>query len=195
MSLLPKLCRHVHLPLQSGSDRLLRLMNRKHSTGHYRDVVGAIRGHLPSASITTDLIVGFPTESDEDFSATMDAVREYRFDDAFTYRYSERPFTRAADIKEKVPEKTAQRRLEELIALQRSITLEKHREEIGKRRTVLVERRSKKDHSEQLCKTETGKMVVVRTDASPGEFIEVEIDGVSGITLRGTQLGKTGRVP
>jgi len=195
MSILPKLCRHVHLPLQSGSDRLLRLMNRKHSTDHYRDVVGAIRRHMPLASITTDLIVGFPTESERDFSDTLEAVREYRFDDAFTYRYSERPFTRAAGIREKVPERTAQRRLEELITLQRSITLERNREEIGKRRTVLVERQSKKNRSEQLCKMETGKMVVVRTDASPGEFIEVEIDGISGSTLRGTQLGKNGRVP
>lgn len=192
ISLLPKVCRHIHLPLQSGSDRILRLMNRKYTIGYYRSVLEAIGRHLPSASITSDLIVGFPTECDEDFLSTLDAARTFRFDDAFTYRYSERPFTKAANLREKVPEEVVRQRLEELIACQRSLSVEKNNAEIGTTQVLLVERESKKNPQELLCKTETGKMVVAKTDARPGDFIEAEISGISGSTLRGTELRNIG---
>jgi tRNA-2-methylthio-N6-dimethylallyladenosine synthase len=195
MSSLPKLCRHVHLPLQSGSDRLLELMNRKYSFARYLELAGAVREYMPTASLTTDLIVGFPTESRDDFSRTLDAVEAVRFDEAFTYRYSERPFTSAAGIGGKVPAAEAAARLTELIALQRSVTMEKNREQIGTRQTALVERPSRKNPAEQLCRTGSARMVVVKTGAAPGSFIRVDITGMSGGTLRGVEHGNTGQNP
>ena len=183
-----KVCSHVHLPLQSGSDRLLSLMNRQYNLEHYRCVVDAIRTSFNDVAITTDLIVGFPSESDEDFAMTLDVVREIRYDDAFTYRYSERPLTQASELEMSFDTAAAAQRLEELIEVQRSISLQKNKEEIGKRVLALVERESKKDYAEMLCKTEKNKMVVVPTDVGPGRFIEIEIEGVSGNTLRGREV-------
>ena len=183
-----KVCSHVHLPLQSGSDRVLSLMNRQYKMDHYRSVVDSIRASFADVAITTDLIVGFPSETDEDFTMTLDAVREIRYDDAFTYRYSTRPFTRASEIESFYDAVAAAARLEELIEVQRNISLQKNGEETGKRVTVLVERESKKNRAEMLCKTEKNKMVVVPTDVGPGRFMDVVIEGVSGNTLRGREV-------
>ena len=188
ISELPKVCKHFHLPLQSGSDRILSLMNRKYTIYQYSVIIEAIRKYMPHASITTDIIVGFPTETERDFHLTLDAVQNFQFDDAFTYRYSERPFTRAADIGGKVHPTIAKRRLEELIEIQRNISYKKNKNEIGRRKRVLIERMSKKDPSEFLCKTEIGKLVVVRTKARAGKFIDVMINDISGNTLRGAEL-------
>jgi tRNA-2-methylthio-N6-dimethylallyladenosine synthase len=185
---LDRVCKHFHLPVQSGSDRVLSIMNRGYSVGHYRGLVDEIRSALPSASITTDLIVGFPQETDEDYRRTLDLVRTVKFDDAFTYQYSERAFTSASTLSGKIDSGVSGKRLEELIALQRSISREKSREEIGARRSVLVERPSKKDGSEYLCKTEGGRRVIVRTGETAGRFIDVEIVGISGNTLRGVEI-------
>ena len=182
---LEKVCRHIHLPLQSGSDRILSLMNRQYDLNHYRSVVDAIRTHFSDAAITTDIIVGFPTETDEDFRMTLDVVEEIEFDDAFTYRYSARPFTDALKLEDHSATDSDRDRLEDLIGLQRSISRRKNEEEIGKRVTALVERESKRNAAEMLCKTEKNKMVVVPTDQCPGQFIEVEIEGIAGNTLRG----------
>jgi tRNA-2-methylthio-N6-dimethylallyladenosine synthase len=183
-----KVCRHLHLPLQSGSDRVLRLMRRQYDMRHYRTVVDAVRMNMDDASITTDIIVGFPTETEEDFQQTLAVVREVGYDDAFTYRYSARPFTEALRISDPVEPDTACRRLEELIEVQRSISLRRSREQIGKTRRALVERTSKKNSREMLCKTERNRMVVVRTTAPVGSFIEVSLKGLSGSTLRGCEL-------
>jgi tRNA-2-methylthio-N6-dimethylallyladenosine synthase len=188
ISHLPKVCKHIHLPVQSGSDRILALMNRKYTIAHYTNLVEGIRKFIPGASITTDIIVGFPTETEEDFQKTLSIVRDCTFDDAFTYRYSTRPFTKAAVVRKKVPAEISKRRLEELIVLQRGITFEKNKREIGKRTEVLVERESKKNKFEFLCKTDTGKMVVVKTKAPIGTFIKVEVNGISGNTLRGIEI-------
>jgi tRNA-2-methylthio-N6-dimethylallyladenosine synthase len=183
---LAKVCKHFHLPLQSGSDRILELMNRRYTVGDYFDLVGEIRRSIPHASITTDLIVGFPQEREDDFRATLEAVRRAEFDDAFTYRYSERPFTAAHALPGKVHPDEAGRRLEELIALQRAVSLRKNQAEVGEELDALVERPSKKDGSEYLCKTEKGKMVIVGT-SSKG-FIRLRVTGMSGSTLRGVEI-------
>jgi tRNA-2-methylthio-N6-dimethylallyladenosine synthase len=183
-----KVCNHLHLPLQSGSDRILGLMNRQYDMRHYRSVIDAVRTHMENPSITTDVIVGFPTETGEDFNQTLDVVREVGYDDAFTYKYSARPFTEALRIFDTVDGETAGRRLEALIELQRSVSLRRNREEIGNTCRALVERRSKKDSCEMLCRTERNKMVVVHTSAHVGSFIEVELQGLSGHTLRGVEV-------
>ncbi len=185
---LDSVCRHFHLPLQSGSDRILSLMNRKYNVRHYRTVIDAIRTHLPGSSITTDIIVGFPSESEKDFRMTLDMAKEIEFDDAFTYRYSRRPGTKAGELQEQLPSETAARRLEELIALQRKVSYKKNRTEIGKTLTALVEKPSRKDAGEMLCSTNKNKMVVADTKKPAGTFITLRISGISGNTLKGIEL-------
>jgi tRNA-2-methylthio-N6-dimethylallyladenosine synthase len=185
---LEKVCRHFHLPVQSGSDRILKLMNRKYTVAHYMDIVEAINTYIPGSSITTDFIVGFPSESEEDYNQTLDLMMSVLFDDAFTYIYSERLFEKARDIPEKIPPEISKKRIETLIMLQRRISYEKNREEIGNRRNVLSIGESKRNREEMLCKTETGKMVVVNTKAPPGSFLDIEITGISGNTLRGEEI-------
>jgi len=189
---LEKVCRHIHLPLQSGSDRILKLMNRQYDTHHFCSMVDAIRTHMPDASITTDLIVGFPTEKEEDFRMTLDLVRRVWFDDAFTYRYSARPFTEALRLEDTVDRETAGHRLDELIEVQRGLSLQKNRQEIGKTVVALVEGQSKKNVREMLCRTGQNRMVVVCTDEPAGGFLNIQIEEVSGNTLRGVELGKAG---
>jgi len=186
---LDRVCRHFHLPLQSGSDRILSLMNRKYNTTHYRSIIDAIRTYLPDASITTDIIVGFPSETEKDFRMTLDMSGEIEFDDAFTYRYSQRPGTKAARMLGQVPNETAARRLDELITLQRDISYKKNRAEIGKVVTALIEKPSRKNAGEMLCSTSKNKMVVVDTKEPAGKFITLSIIGISGNTLRGNELG------
>ena len=188
ISALKKVCKHFHLPVQSGSDRILKLMNRKYTVDHYTDIVGAIRTFIPDASITTDIIVGFPSESEKDYNQTLDLVMSVRFDDAFTYIYSERMFEKARSIPEKIPPEISKKRIETLIMLQRRISYEKNTEEIGTEKTVLIIGESKKNPSEMLCKTENGKMVVVNTKAPPGRFLNIGITGISGNTLRGDEI-------
>jgi tRNA-2-methylthio-N6-dimethylallyladenosine synthase len=183
---LDKVARHVHLPLQSGSDRILSLMNRHYDMRRYRRVFEDIARYMPGSAVTSDLIVGFPTETEGDFRLTLDAVEEFRFDESFTYRYSPRPFT-PSRLMEQVPPEVAGRRLEELIDLQRAVTRERSRKEIGEVVTALVEGESRKDPEELLCRTSKGKPLVVRTGSRPGTFIRVRITGLSGATLRGVE--------
>jgi tRNA-2-methylthio-N6-dimethylallyladenosine synthase len=188
VSALERVCGHFHLPVQSGSDRILSLMNRGYTADHFMGLVREIRTRFPRARITTDIIVGYPQETEEDFRLTLDLVRAAEFDEAFTYRYSERPFTSAAALPGKVDPEISARRLRELIALQRSITLRRSEEEIGARLEALVERPSKKDGSESLCRTASGRMVVVRTGKKAGSFTNVKVVGISGNTLVGVEL-------
>jgi len=188
ISTLDKVCKQFHLPLQSGSDRVLNLMKRKYDIKHYMAIVKAIEKYIPDYSITTDLIVGFPEENDDDFRATLNLMKEVEFDDAFTYRYSERPFTSAKDIYPKVCADVSRERLKDLIKVQRNISLKKSKMEIGKNRKVLIEGHSKKNKEELLGKTEKGKMVVVKSKSSVGSFINVHINDISGNTLRGIEI-------
>jgi len=188
MAKLDKVCKHFHLPAQSGSDRILTLMNRRYDMAHYMDIVSAIKKYIHDYSITTDLIVGFPTETDKDFNATLELVRNVQFDDAFMYRYSERPFTSAKDINPKVNKDVSKERLLKLIEVQRDISLIKNRIEIGKKKRVLIERVSKNCDKELLCKTKNAKMVVAKTHAPIGSFIDVYINDMSGNTLRGVEI-------
>ncbi len=185
---LDKVCREFHLPLQSGSDKILKMMNRKYTVERYLEVVDAIKEYMDDYSLTTDIIVGFPGETEKDYEMTLKVVEKVRFDDAFMYKYSDRPFTRASKYNEKVSTEVAKRRLEKLINIQRKITLEKNIAEIGKEFDALVTRPSKKRKNEMLCRIEKGKMVVVNTDKPAGSFIKIRINEISGNTLRGIEL-------
>ncbi len=141
---LEALCPHVHLPVQSGSDAVLARMRRRYAPSDYRDLVGRLRAARPDLAITTDLIVGFPGETDADFEATLELVRDVAFDDAFSFKYSPRPHTAAATFPDAVAPEVAQERLEALQDLQRSLTLDAHRRRVGSETDVLVEGASRR---------------------------------------------------
>jgi tRNA-2-methylthio-N6-dimethylallyladenosine synthase len=138
------LCPHIHLPFQAGSDRILRLMNRRYTRTHYMQLVAALREARPGIAITSDVMVGFPGETHEDFLDTLELIEKVRFDNLYSFKYSDRKGTAAAEMKEKVPEEEKRRRLSELQALQNSITMKKNQALVGSETEVLVEGRSKK---------------------------------------------------
>jgi len=152
-------CEHLHLPLQSGSDKILRAMRRGYTAEEYRSLVQRAREILPGVSITTDLIAGFPGESEKDFRETLRLMRDVEFDDAFTFAYSHRPGTAAGEKKNQVPLGVRQGRLERLISLQREITHKLNQGLVGHTEEVLVESRSKRNIQELTGRTRTNKVV------------------------------------
>ena len=184
-----KIAPHLHLPFQAGSDRILQLMNRKYTITDYLELVGKARDYVPGISITTDIMTGFPTETEEDFACTMDVVREVRFDDAFTYRYSHRPGTVAAGMADDVPLEVKIDRLQRLIALTRVIARENLEKFKGEISAVLIERESKKDNDWWMGRTEHNRIAVLpKGDFAPGDVVKVRIEGVSGFTLKGFRV-------
>ncbi len=183
-------CNHLHLPLQSGSDRILASMNRKYSTGRYLELVRRARDMIPGVSLTTDLIFGFPGETEADFQATLDVMASVRYDFAFLYRYSEREGTRACDFAGSVPEKVRIERLKAAIELQNSITAAKNREQIGRVHTVLVKGPSK-DARGWYGFTDTGAPAVVTTDdcaVQPGVFVRMRVESSTAASLVGSSV-------
>jgi tRNA-2-methylthio-N6-dimethylallyladenosine synthase len=173
---LASLCPHVHLPLQSGSDRVLAAMRRRYDASGYLAVVERLRRARPDLALTTDLIVGFPGETDADFEATLALVREVRFVDGFSFKYSPRPGTRAAGFPGAVPAEVAQARLEALQALLRELTLAAHRARVGTRTEILVEGESRRGGQVQ-GRDPWHRVVNTAGDghARPGELLAVEI--------------------
>lgn len=181
--------RSIHLPLQSGSDRVLKLMNRRYARSDYMKIVEKIRYHLASYSLSTDLIVGFPGESEVEFRETLSAVETIRFDDAFTYAYSPREGTPACSLNETLTREEKIARLERLIALQRSISRLKLNDRINRVEDTIIERFSKKSPGRVMGRTYLNHIVV--TDGSKddiGKKIRIKIDGVLGATLQGTRI-------
>ena len=186
----PNLCRHIHFPAQSGSNRILKLMNRKYTREDYLQKIDAIRRIIPGCGITTDVFVGYHDETEEDFQQTLSLVREVGFDSAFMFKYSERPGTFAArHLPDNIPEEEKIRRLNELIALQTEISAQRNKEDEGKEYEVLVEGFSKRSR-EQLCgRTEQNKMVVFdKAGHHIGERVMVRITGSTSATLFGEAL-------
>ncbi len=138
MAQTPNVCPALHMPLQSGSDRMLRAMRRSYRAERYLGIIERVRAAMPNAAITTDLIVGFPGETEEDFAATLDVVRRARFSGAFTFQYSKRPGTPAAELDGQLPKVVVQERYERLVALQEQIALEENRDQIGRTVELLV---------------------------------------------------------
>ncbi len=142
------ICKFIHLPVQSGSDRILELMNRTYNSKHYFKLVEKIRKHIPQASLSTDIIVGFPTESEEDHKQTISLMKEIGYDGAFMFNYSPRENTKAFNWEDDVPYEIKTRRLNEIIAMQKEISLQKNQHLLGTTETVLVEGESKKSSEE-----------------------------------------------
>jgi tRNA-2-methylthio-N6-dimethylallyladenosine synthase len=156
---LPTLCAHLHLPVQSGSDRILRRMNRGYTREHYREKVAALKRACPGLALTTDLIVGFPGETEADFRQTLDLMAEAGFDQAFSFKYSPRPQTPAATFADQVPEEVKAERLVRLQTLQNKLTQEAHARLLGQEQEVLVEGRSKRSPQEWCGRLRTNQVV------------------------------------
>ena len=156
---LPPLCEHLHLPVQSGSNPILRRMNRGYTREHYLEQVAALRRSCPDLALTTDLIVGFPGETEADFTQTLDLMREAAFDQAFSFKYSPRPQTRAATFPQQVPEEVKTERLTRLQALQDELTRKAHARLVGRKLEVLVEGRSKRSPEEISGRLRTNQVV------------------------------------
>ncbi len=180
------ICNAIHLPLQSGSDRILKRMNRTYSKKHFLSIVDSIRKIIPQAGISTDLIVGFPGETELDFRETL-AVMEYvKFDSAFNFKYSPRPYTKAAQFSAQVPEKIKQERLLEVIALQKEHTLKRNQAEIGKEHIVLIEKDSKKSKEQWMGRTDSNKWVIFdKGTTGVKDLVKVKINGAQGVSLLG----------
>lgn len=188
----PNLCHHIHFPAQSGSDKILRLMNRKYTREQYLDKVAAIRRIIPDCAISTDIFVGYHDETEEDHLQTLSLVREVGFDSAFMFKYSERPGTYAAKhLPDNVPEETKIARLNELIQLQTEVSAAQNRKDEGKTFQVLVEGYSKRSH-DQLCgRTAQNKMVVFdKGNHHVGDLVEVRVTHSTSATLFGEETGK-----
>ena len=186
----PNVCKHIHLPVQSGSDKILKLMNRKYTREWYMDRVNAIRHIIPDCGLSTDIFVGYHSETEEDHQLSLDLMREVGYDSAFMFKYSERPGTYASKhLPDDVPEEEKIRRLNELIALQTEISAQQNKKDEGKTFDVLVEGFSKRSR-EQLCgRTEQNKMVVFpKAGHHIGETVQVTITGSTSATLLGEAL-------
>ena len=187
----PNVCKHIHLPVQSGSDKILKLMNRKYTREWYIDRVHAIRRIIPDCGLSTDIFVGYHSETEEDHQLSLDLMREVGYDSAFMFKYSERPGTYASKhLPDDVPEEEKIRRLNELIALQTEMSAIQNKKDEGKEFDVLVEGFSKRSR-EQLCgRTEQNKMVVFDKGSHHiGETVRVRITGSTSATLFGEAIG------
>ncbi|WP_028907858.1 tRNA (N6-isopentenyl adenosine(37)-C2)-methylthiotransferase MiaB [Xylanibacter ruminicola] len=188
----PNVCKHIHLPVQSGSDRILKLMNRKYTREWYMDRVHAIRRIIPDCGLSTDIFVGYHSETEEDHQLSLDLMREVGYDSAFMFKYSERPGTYASKhLPDNIAEEEKIRRLNELIALQTEMSAIQNKKDEGKEFYVLVEGFSKRSR-EQLCgRTEQNKMVVFdKAGHHIGETVRVRITGSTSATLLGEAVEK-----
>ena len=167
-------CEHIHFPLQSGSDRVLKAMQRSYRRERYLDWLTRIREAIPGIAVSTDIIVGFPGETAEDFADTLEVVERARFDGAYMFQYSPRPGTRAASMDEQLPKEIVQERFERLVALQGAITAAANRAQVGRTFEVLVEGGGKRRGSTQ-ARTRTNRIVHLRQELPPGTFVEARI--------------------
>jgi tRNA-2-methylthio-N6-dimethylallyladenosine synthase len=184
---MPNVCKHIHLPVQSGSDRILKLMNRKYTREWYLDRVAAIRRIIPDCGLSTDIFVGYCSETEEDHQLSLSLMREVGYDSAFMFKYSERPGTYASKhLPDDVPEEEKIRRLNELIALQTEISAQQNQKDVGHDFDVLVEGFSKRSRSQLCGRTEQNKMVVFdKGNHHIGETVRVRITGSTSATLLG----------
>lgn len=189
-----KICKQIHLPLQAGNDRILELMARTYTKASFLELVDQIREIVPNVTLSTDVIVGFSSETDEEFEDTMDVMAKVEFDSAFTFKYSERQNTIAhRKYPDDVPEKKKTERIVRLVDLQRKIMTKRNNLEVGRRHKVLLEGPSKKNAREWVGRTDGNKTVVLgRNDFTAGDLIEVDITAATSSALFGNMVAKLG---
>jgi tRNA-2-methylthio-N6-dimethylallyladenosine synthase len=184
---LPSLCEHIHLPLQSGSSRILKAMRRTYDRDRYMARVDAIRAAVPDCAITTDIIVGFPGETEEDFGATLEVVEEVGYDSAFTFVFSPRRGTEAAKLVDQLPHRVKRERMERLIEVVQRRALERSGRFVGTTQEVLVEGPSRTDPAKLRGRTRHNKTVNFTGLARPGDLVHVDITGATSTTLAGEE--------
>ncbi len=183
------ICNQVHLPLQAGSDRILKRMNRSYTSADFLALAEKIRAYMPDCTLTTDVIVGFPGETEDEFLETLSVIDKIKFNFAYMFKYSSRPGTKASQYDEQIEEDAKQDRLERLIELQLKNTLIQNRSLIGKTVKVLVEKVSKKSKDQWSGRTEGGMWVIFdRNNENIGEVINIRIDDARGVTLFGSRV-------
>lgn len=186
----PKICRSIHLPLQSGSDRILKAMNRHYTAAQYLEIVGRIRAAVPEAVFSTDVIVGFPGESDADFAATRELMHRVGYDMAYIFKYSPRGGTAAAGLGDDIPQEVKEERNQILLKDLEERTAEANRRLLGSTREILVEGVSKRNAERWSGKTAAAKTVIFRPgpDTAPGDLVTVRITRVTAVSLFGELL-------
>lgn len=183
----PNLCEWFHLPLQAGSNRILKLMKRKYTKEEYLELIYKIREKFSSPTITTDIMVGFPSETDYDFDQTLATIKEVEFDFAYMFKYSDRPMTEAQKMRKKVPEEEKKRRLKILIEIQNQITKKKNSKLVGSKQEVLIIKKSRKGNL-WLGRTRNNKHIVVNGNIKIGDVITVEVEKLIGWTPYGRKM-------
>ena len=183
---LDKVCEHIHMPAQSGSDKILRAMNRSYTASHYRELLGQARSMIPGVGIASDFIVGFPGETDEDFEETHRLVRDARFHNCFIFKYSPRPRTAAAKLEDNVPDETKRERNQILLKAQEQINTEQHAKLVGTVVEVLAEGPSRKDPSRWTGRTRDNRIVTFPAEKlTAGDLVNVRIESYTPLTLFG----------
>lgn len=189
MAVLPKICEYLHLPLQSGSDAVLDRMGRGYTIEGYRRIIAAFRGLIPAMAFSTDIIVGFPGETEQDFQRTLDAVAEFGFDNVYYFNYSTRPNTPAAQFSDPVPDEIKNERFQRLSALEKNVARDRNRPLIGTDQQILIEGRSKRDRSKLTGRTRSNKLVHLDgSDGDIGHLIDVRITAASSTFLEAVRF-------
>jgi tRNA-2-methylthio-N6-dimethylallyladenosine synthase len=185
---LPKLCSHIHFPMQSGSDRILKAMRRPYKNAKFIEICEKMKAARPGIAITTDVIVGFPGETEADFQATIDTVERLQFDNAFVFRYSKRRNTPAAEMAEQLPETVKEERNQRLLAVVDRLAINSNAAVVGSRQRVLCEGPSKNNAARLTGRTTQHKIVIFDGDAArlTGEFLDIQIEESTGFTLFGS---------
>ena len=185
------ICNYIHLPLQAGSDRILRKMYRSYSKKDFLVLAQKIRKRLPGVGISTDIIVGFPGETEKDFMETINVMEKVRFDSAYNFKYSPRIGTKASEYEDQIPENIKQKRLEKIIDLQKYHTLLRNKELIGSTQTILVEKESKMSKDHWAGRTDSNKWVIITKDnINVNDLVKVIIKDTKGISLHGELLSE-----
>jgi len=183
------LCKYIHLPVQSGSNRVLDLMKRSYTVEHYMNIISSIKSILPDVSLSTDIISGFCTETEEDHKMTLDIMREVKYDGAYMFKYSPREKTKAWQMEDDVDEETKTRRLMEIVELQRDISEEKNRQTVGREYEVIIEGISKKSDKMLFGRTDGNKTVIIPlNEAKPGDRVMVKVTKANSATLFGEAI-------
>ena len=180
-------CEHAHLPLQSGSSRVLKRMRRTYDRDRYLSLVDRLRAAIPDLALGTDIIVGFPGETDEDFEETIEVVETVRYDSAYTFIFSPRSGTEAAELPDQVPDEVKHRRLERLVEVVQRVAADRNAQRVGRIEEVLVEGPSR-DGVVLRGRTRRNTTVNFTGSAAPGELVDVLIDGSTSTTLHGAEL-------
>ena len=183
------ICNYVHFPMQSGSNEVLKRMNRTYTREHFYDMAMKIREIMPNCGLSTDIIVGFPGETDEQFRETLDLMEAIKFNSAFTFKYSPRPYTKAEQFSDHIPEDIKKARLDDMLILQRKHTLELNQNMVGTFQQVLIEKESKKSNLHWAGRTDSNEWVIIeKNNSNIKDIVPVEISDATGVVLHGKEI-------